>query len=81
MITPIKSLNIGDLIKRENDLLVSVEDIKAIARNERKKVISCLPKCHDAEYACNLSKDDCFECMCQVLDEIEEQLKERKQIE
>lgn len=35
MITPIKSINIWDLMKRENDLLVSVEDIKQLARNER----------------------------------------------
>lgn len=42
MITPIKSIKISDLLKRENDLLVSVDDIKAIAKNEREKVIKQL---------------------------------------
>lgn len=78
MITPIKSLNIWDLMKRENDLLVSVDDVKAIAKNEREKILNCLPKCHNTEYKCGLSKDDCFECMYQALDKIEEQLKEHK---
>lgn len=39
MITPIKSINVWDLLKRENDLLVSIDDIKAIARNERLHTI------------------------------------------
>lgn len=78
MITPIKSLNIWDLMERKNDLLVSVDDVKAIAKNERKKIINCLPKCHNANYKCVLSKDDCFECMCEALNKIEEQLKEQK---
>lgn len=78
MITPIKSLNICDLMKRKNDLIVSVDDVKAIAKNEREKIINCMPKCHDDNYNCVLSKDDCFECMCDALDRIEEQLKERK---
>lgn len=77
MITPIRSLNIWDLMKRENDLLVSVDDVKAIAKLEREKILNCLPKCHNTEYKCDLSRDECFECMCQVLDKIEEQLKEQ----
>ena len=39
MITPIKALNICDLMKRENDLLISVDDFKRIAKNERENVI------------------------------------------
>jgi hypothetical protein len=39
MIIPIKALKICDLIKREDDLLVSVDDIKRIAKNEREKAI------------------------------------------
>lgn len=77
MITPIKSLNILDLMQRDNDLLVSIDDVKAIAKNEREKIINCLPKCHKANYGCVLSKDDCFECMSQALDKIEKQLKEQ----
>ena len=42
---------------------------------EREKILNCLPKCCNAEYKCRLSKDDCFECMYQTLDKIEEQLK------
>lgn len=45
MITPIKSINISDLLKRENDLLVSVDDIKAIAINERAKQIDVCSRC------------------------------------
>lgn len=77
MITPIKSLNIWELMKRENDLLVSVDDVKAIAKNEREKILCCLPKCHDENYQCELSKDDCFECMYETLDKIERKLKEQ----
>ena len=74
MITPIKNLNVMDLIKRKNDLLVSVSDIKAIAKNERDEIIACLPRCSISDDVCNLSKDDCFECMYQALDRIEEKL-------
>lgn len=39
MITPIRALSINDICKRENDLLVSADDIKELAKNERNKAI------------------------------------------
>lgn len=39
MITPIGTLNINQICERKDDLLVSSEDIKALARNERNKAI------------------------------------------
>lgn len=52
MITPIRALSINDICKRENDLLVSADDIKELAKNERNKAID--------EFAEKLS-DECFE--------------------
>ena len=39
MITPIGTLNINQICERKDDLLVSVEDVKELARNERNKAI------------------------------------------
>lgn len=39
MITPIKAMTISQIIARQDDLLVSADDIKEIAKNERAKVI------------------------------------------
>lgn len=39
MITPIKTLRINEICERKDDLLVSVEDIKQIAANEKEKTI------------------------------------------
>ena len=39
MITPIGTLNINQIAERKDDLLVSSDDIKALARNERNKTI------------------------------------------
>ena len=39
MITPIRALNIREVCKRMDDLLVSSDDIKEMARNERAKTI------------------------------------------
>ena len=38
MITPIKTMTINQIMERKDDLLVSVDDIKEIAMNERHKV-------------------------------------------
>ena len=39
MITPIKTMTINQIMERKDDLLVSVDDIKEIAINERNKAI------------------------------------------
>lgn len=39
MITPIKTMTINQIMERKDDLLVSADDIKEIARNERNKAI------------------------------------------
>lgn len=30
----------------------AMDDAKVILKNEREKIINCLPKCHDANYHC-----------------------------
>ena len=40
MITPIKTMTINQIIERQDDLLVSLDDVKAIAKNEREKVLN-----------------------------------------
>ena len=50
MITPIGTLNINQMEERKDDLLVSSEDIKALARNERNKAIYDFVKEIEAEY-------------------------------
>ena len=39
MITPIKTMTINQIMERKDDLLVSVDDIKQMAKNERHKAI------------------------------------------
>lgn len=39
MITPIKTMTINQIVERKDDLLMSSDDIKKLARNERKKAI------------------------------------------
>lgn len=39
MITPVRTLKVGVLCERKDDLLVSVDDIKMIAKDERAKAI------------------------------------------
>ena len=39
MITPIKTMTINQIVERKDDLLVSVDDIKEMAKNERNKAI------------------------------------------
>lgn len=40
MITPIQTMRISDIMERQDDLLLSSDDIKELARNERAKAIS-----------------------------------------
>lgn len=39
MITPIKTMTINQIMERKDDLLVSADDIKELARQERNKAI------------------------------------------
>ena len=39
MITPVRTLKVGVLCERKDDLLVSVDDIKMVASKEREKAI------------------------------------------
>lgn len=39
MITPIGTLNINQIAERKDDLLVSSDDIKRVAKNERNKAL------------------------------------------
>lgn len=40
MITPIRTMTVDQICERKDDLLVSADDIKELARNERNKAIS-----------------------------------------
>jgi len=42
MITPIRAMRVDDIIKRKDDLLVSADDIKQLARYERNNGIDDL---------------------------------------
>ena len=39
MITPIWTMKISEIVERHEDLLISADDIKELARNERAKAI------------------------------------------
>ena len=39
MITPIRNMTINQIMERKDDLLVSADDIKELARQERNKAI------------------------------------------
>ena len=39
MITPIKTMTINQIMERKDDLLVSADDIKELARQDRNKAI------------------------------------------
>lgn len=39
MITPIRTMTINQIMERKDDLLVSADDIKELARQERNKAI------------------------------------------
>ena len=80
MITPIGTLNINQIAERKDDLLVSSEDIKAVAKNERNKAIDEFVKEIEAEY----DNDGCsnvtdyldYKISIRDLHKIAEQLKE-----
>jgi hypothetical protein len=44
MITPIRTLTINDICERRDDLLVSTEDIKSVAQNERNEIYEIIVK-------------------------------------
>ena len=50
MITPIRTLTIEQICERKEDLIVSADDIKKLARNERNKAIDEFVKEIEAEY-------------------------------
>ena len=58
MITPVRILKVGALCERKNDLLVSVDDIKLIAKEARNKGIDKF-----AEAICDKVSDDSIQVM------------------
>lgn len=40
MITPIRMMTVSQIIARQDDLLMSADDVKTIAKNEKAKVIN-----------------------------------------
>lgn len=55
MITPIKTMTINQIVERKDDLLMSDDDIKELARNVRNKAIS-----EFAERMCDRSCEESF---------------------
>lgn len=81
MITPISTMNIGQICERKDDLLIGSDDVKELAKNERNKAIdefvnalknsSNMHKwsCRDMTLEfCN--GDDCDECENEFMQEI-----------
>lgn len=71
MITPVWALTIDKLCERKDDLLMSVDDIKELARNERNETIE---KCLSILYK-NAGKFISASLYSKVYDEIAEEMK------
>ena len=62
MITPIKALKISDILERKEDLLIGVDDLKHMAKNERADAIRELKQRFRSEYEemMELEMEDCI---------------------
>lgn len=59
MITPIMAMRVDDVIKRKDDLLVSADDIKKLAKHERNngidELVNALGREFDRDIAIRIS--------------------------
>ncbi len=62
MITPIKTLKISDIFERKEDLLIGVDDLKHMTKNERADAIRELKQRFRSEYedAEAMEMEDCI---------------------
>ena len=76
MITPIGTLNINQIAERKDDLLVSSEDIKALARNVRNTAIDEFTNRLKKEYQpCEATDTEIYTKVCNRIDEIAEEMR------
>ena len=76
MITPIRTMKISEIMERKDDLLVSSDDVKEIARNERAKTIEEFAKALKKKYPlteCNFGVIN--ETLHKNIDEVAKELK------
>ena len=83
MITPIRTLTINELLKRKEDLLISSDDIKVVAKNERNKAIDefaeVIKQKSETEWVFDLEDEEQYENFLQEIDEIAESMKGEKE--
>lgn len=72
MITPIRTMTINQIVERKDELLMSDDDIKELAKNERAKVIDEFAE--RLSYKIKSKIDDCADEL-DWIDEIAEQMK------
>ena len=70
MITPIQTMTIDQICNRQDDLLVSVDDIREVAKRERNKAIDDFAETCKQDVMCQT-----FVLHPRNIDEIAEQLK------
>lgn len=70
MITPIQTMTIDQICNRQDDLLVSVDDIREVAKRERNKAIDDFAETRKQDVMCQT-----FGLHPRNIDEIAEQLK------
>mgnify|MGYP000022585142 FL=1 len=70
MITPIQTMTIDQICNRQDDLLVSVDDIREVAKRERNKAIDDFAETCKQDVMCQT-----FGLHPRNIDEIAEQLK------
>lgn len=76
MITPVRTLKVGVLCERKDDLLVSVDDIKMVANDAKNKAIDEFAERLKEEYKpCKETDAEIYGNVCNRIDKIAEQLK------
>ena len=75
MITPIWTMKISEIVERHEDLLVSADDIKELAKNERVKAIEEFAEAVKAEIFPMLHTEEEYAVAEKALDDIENELK------
>ena len=76
MITPVRTLKVGVLCERKDDLLVSVDDIKMVANDAKNKAIDEFAERLKAEYKpCEETDAEIYANVCNRIDKIADQLK------
>lgn len=75
MITPIRTMTINQIMERKDDLLVSVDDIKKLAKEERNKVIDDFADYIKMEMLLVVRTKDDYDRAIQSVNEIVKNLK------